>query len=375
MDWEEINGCAKKTAVRAVYRLSEEEGKHPEAADGLLQEMTETPLLHEEKERRKRYDSIKAFRRAWWKNKKRIIRRSSTVACSLAMLAGGLWFLLHAPAPETGTPVAEYGIHGNGQVILQLSDGRHVALGNDDTLQLWEQEKPVEVRGGAIAYSGDPETREQKTIQNVLSVPKGAEFQVQLSDGTLVHLNADSELKYPPVFAGKERRVYLKGEAWFEVAKNPETPFYVVAEDMEIRVYGTSFNVNTHDAQAIRTVLAEGHIGVRSLRTGGETQVVPGQLAEYGRKDRSIRLREVNVRQYTAWKDGCFYFDDKTLEEIMGELSRWYDMEIVYRSMQKEPMHFSGYLPRYKDVRKVLSTLTESVGLCFEVVEQKIIVD
>lgn len=375
MKWEEINDYAKKTAIRLVCRLSDETRGHTEEADKIVREMVQNALPDAEKERRSRYNGIKAFRRAWWRQRKRIIRRSGAVACCLAIAATSLWFLQNKPLPDPVTATTEYGIHGNGQVLLQLSDGRRVALGGDDTLQLWEQDKPIEVSSGKIAYTTKTETQTRKITQNVLSVPKGGEFRIQLADGTVVYLNADSELKYPTVFTGKERRVYLKGEAWFEVAKNPEIPFYVVAEDMEIRVYGTSFNINTHPAKTIQTVLVEGNIGVRSLRTGGETKVQPGQLAEYGRTDRNIRLREVNVRQYTAWKEGFFYFDDKALEEIMDELSRWYNMEIVYRSTPERTLHFSGYLPRYKDVRKILSTITESVGVNFQVVEQNIIVD
>ena len=144
----------------------------------------------------------------------------------------------------------------------------------------------------------------------------------------------------PDVISGKERRVRLQGEAWFEVAKSAEIPFYVMAEDLEIRVYGTSFNVNTHGMRAVQTVLTEGEVGVRSLRSGKEVRMVPGQLAEYGRSDRELRIREVNVRQYTAWKEGYFYFDDRSLEEMMDELARWYDMEIVYQSNHENASFF-----------------------------------
>ncbi len=102
---------------------------------------------------------------------------------------------------------------------------------------------------------------------------------------------------------------------------------------------------------------------------------MPGQLAEYGRSDRELRIREVNVRQYTAWKEGYFYFDDRSLEEMMDELARWYDMEIVYQSNHGKMLHFSGYVQRYKDVRRILATLTEAVGIRFKVTGNRIIIN
>lgn len=270
-----------------------------------------------------------------------------------------------------------YGVRGNQQVILQLSGGERVTLGGKDTMRLREKDKAIEVKGGMIAYTPEEaETSDKReNLYNTLFVPRGGEFRVELSDGSVVHLNADSELRYPLAFAGNERRVYLKGEAWFEVAKNKDVPFYVVADSVRVRVYGTSFNVNTHGMKVVQTVLVEGSIGIQALASSREVRVQPGQLAEYNRTDGEILVREVDVRQYTAWREGVFYFNDKTLEDIMGELSRWYDMEVVYLSDRGKELHFSGFLKRYEDVRKILATVTESTGIKFDIVKNRIIVN
>lgn len=373
MNWENINVSAKRIAARAVCRLAAE--RPEEREEGFVRELTETPLLEEEMKRRGRYDAGKAFRRARGRMRRHWVRWFGATACMLAMVAGGWWLLRTGQPAGTGALPVAHGIHGNGQICLQLSDGQRVALGCEDTLQLREQDKTIEVRGGEITYTGDPKAGDREEVLNTLTVPKGAEFRIRLADGTVVHLNADSRLQYPTFFSGKERRVRLQGEAWFEVAKNAEIPFYVMAEDVEIRVYGTSFNVNTHGMRTVQTVLTEGEVGVRALRTGEEVRMRPGQLAEYGRSGREIQLREVNVRQYTAWKEGYFYFDDQPLEEMMNELGRWYDMEIIYRSDGGRMLHFSGYVQRYKDVRRILATLTEAVGLRFEVSGNRITVD
>lgn len=375
MNWENIDTSARRMAARAVCRLFGEEGNVEGQEEGLFRELTETPLFEEEMRRRSRYDAGKAFRKA--KRRKRLhpVRWYGAAACALAMGLGGWWLLRTELPADDDALVEEYGIHGSRQICLQLSDGKRIALFSEDTLQLQEQDKTIEVRGGEIAYSGERKAGSREEVWNTLTVPKGAEFRLKLSDGTIVHLNADSRLQYPAIFTGKERRVRLQGEAWFEVAKNAEIPFYVVAGELEIRVYGTSFNVNTHGRKAVQTVLVEGSVGVRSLLAAGEVRIQPGQLAEYGRSDRAIRVREVNTRQYTAWKEGYFYFDDKTLEELMGELARWYDMEIVYQSNHGRMLHFSGYVQRYKDVRRILATLTEAVGIRFKVTGNRIIIN
>ena len=341
----------------------------------MFRELTETSLFEEEMRRRSRYNAGKAFRKAKGQRRLHPVRWYGAAACALVMALGGWWLLRTGQSADGGALVGEYGIHGSRQICLQLSDGKRVALCSEDTLQLQEQDKTIEVRGGEIAYSGERKADSWEEVWNTLTVPKGAEFRIKLSDGTVVHLNADSRLQYPMLFSGKERRVRLQGEAWFEVAKSAEIPFYVMAEDLEIRVYGTSFNVNTHGMQAVQTVLTEGEVGVRSLRSGKEVRMVPGQLAEYGRSDRELRIREVNVRQYTAWKEGYFYFDDRSLEEMMDELARWYDMEIVYQSNHGKMLHFSGYVQRYKDVRRILATLTEAVGIRFKVTGNRIIIN
>lgn len=375
MNWENIDTSARRIAARAVCRLFGEEINVEGQEEGLFRELTETSLFEEEMRRRSRYNAGKAFRKAKGRRRLHPVRWYGAAACALVMALGGWWLLRTGQSADGGALVGEYGIHGSRQICLQLSDGKRVALCSEDTLQLQEQDKTIEVRGGEIAYSGERKADSWEEVWNTLTVPKGAEFRIKLSDGTVVHLNADSRLQYPMLFSGKERRVRLQGEAWFEVAKSAEIPFYVMAEDLEIRVYGTSFNVNTHGMRAVQTVLTEGEVGVRSLRSGKEVRMVPGQLAEYGRSDRELRIREVNVRQYTAWKEGYFYFDDRSLEEMMDELARWYDMEIVYQSNHGKMLHFSGYVQRYKDVRRILATLTEAVGIRFKVTGNRIIIN
>lgn len=360
--------------MRLVAKLT---GERAEQEDDVVRELLESGRIEEEMRRRGKYDGKKAFRRMMGRRRKSFVLRVSAVACGLLILGGISWFFwMNQPTGKEETEVV-YGVHGNQQVVLQLSGGERVTLGEKDSLLLREKDKAIEVSGGVIAYHQNKvRAGGQEGLYNTLFVPRGGEFRVKLSDGTVVHLNADSELRYPVAFSERERGVYLKGEAWFEVAKDQKRPFYVTADDVRVRVYGTSFNVNTHGAKVIQTVLVEGVIGIRSSGDNApEVRVQPGQLAEYSRTDGEIRLKEVDVRQYTAWKEGIFYFDDKTLEDILGELSRWYDVEFEYGSDKAKELHFSGYLKRYDDVRKILATVTESTGVKFVVKGKTIVVN
>jgi len=190
-----------------------------------------------------------------------------------------------------------------------------------------------------------------------------------------VHLNAGSELCYPVAFAAAERKVYLKGEAWFEVAKDAERPFYVETDEVSIRVYGTAFNVNTHGLRATETVLVEGEIGISGKGSTGEWRMRPGQLAACDHHSGEITFREVDIRKYTAWKNGEFCFNDDTLEEILEELGRWYDVKVIFQSAGKKDIRFSGHLKRYENIRKILGAISESTGIVFHISDRMIIVE
>ena len=372
MKWENIDDKAKRVVLRIMARLAEEQGNERDDSESMVMgEMLDAKFFEEEIARRGKYDSHKAFRYLQNRKRRMIVRRVSMVACSILFLAGISWlfWMKSEPSPVTnGTP-------GERQVVLQLSGGQQIVLGGKDSLRIDEKGEAIQVNGGLIAYNKGIRKEKKEMVYNTLLVPRGGEFRVELSDGTIVHLNADSELKYPVAFSETERKVFLKGEAWFEVTKNSESPFYVTTDDIRVKVFGTSFNVNTHGMKSTQTVLVEGSIGVKAKNTPKEIYVQPGQMAEYSRESGEIRLKEVDTRQYTAWKEGIFYFNDETLEDIMGELTRWYDMEVFFRSDAVKSLHFSGYLRRYEDIRKILATVTESTGVKFDIKDKTIIVN
>lgn len=303
-----------------------------------------------------------------------IIRLS--VAASLLIALGAVWLLVWRDRPEDSVKMAKTVVEPEAcRAFLQLSSGERIVLEKSGQRDLHETAGNIRIDSGKVVYSASVASQPEPMLYNTLSVPNGGEYHLLLADGTAVHLNAGSELRYPVAFAAAERKVHLKGEAWFEVAKDAERPFYVETDEVSIRVYGTAFNVNTHGLRATETVLVEGEIGISGKGSAGERRMRPGQLAACDHHSGEITFREVDVRKYTAWKDGEFCFNDDTLEEILEELGRWYDVRIVYRSAGKKHIQFSGYLKRYENIRKILGAISESTGIVFHVGDRMIVVE
>jgi ferric-dicitrate binding protein FerR (iron transport regulator) len=194
-----------------------------------------------------------------------------------------------------------------------------------------------------------------------MSTPRGGEYKVTLPDGTRVWLNAGSSMKFPTAFIGKQREVVLTGEAYFEVAKHASMPFVVVTPKDRVKVLGTHFNVNAYSDEAgIKTSLFEGAVQV------GNALLRPGQAYING------RVIDTDVSQDAAWKNGLFDFDNKTLEEVMRQLSRWYDLDIVYKD--KVAVTFFAEIPRNTAIDNVLKALELTGRVHFRREGKKVIV-
>lgn len=292
------------------------------------------------------------------------------------ILVVGSWRLIHEmeQVPVVTSSVTRIQ-PGCSQAVLVLDDGRKVFLKEEEEGVISE-DKEITVTGekDRLVYTSSVEKGMDELRFNELEVPRGGEYKVKLADGTLVYLNSATRIKYPVKFDGKERKVYLSGEAYFEVTKDAERPFLVEMEGVEVRVYGTSFNVNTHQEGNIQTVLVKGSVGVKILASGEESMIKPGQMAEFKQGSRKIDVKEVNVAVYTDWKDGIFRFENQRLEDILTVLSNWYDVDVFYQTVSVKELHFSGYMERYKDVSVILEAITLSTGVTFSVQGKTIIV-
>lgn len=251
---------------------------------------------------------------------------------------------------------------------LILSTGERVVLGRKNTAI--ESENEMGIRNDSVTgldYA-TAKVEGKEIMYNTMRIPMGGFYQLALSDGSKVWLNSMTELRFPVTFTGEQRKVYLTGEAYFEVTHDSVHPFIVETPDgMEVKVYGTEFNMNTYVKGVVQTVLVKGKVGVRGGVLGKEVMLAPEQMAEYDEKTGMVRIQNVDPYRYIAWKDGEFVFERETIEGIMERLSRWYDLKIFYGKESLKQKRFTGVISRYEDITQVLRLIEGPATLRFEV--------
>lgn len=239
---------------------------------------------------------------------------------------------------------------GGNRATLILSDG--------STIDLSEVQSGIVVEDKRILYEGRAEELiplQSEVMPLMLSTPKGGTYQITLSDGTKVWLNAESTLKYPSRFSDTERIVEVKGEAYFLVTKDAERPFKVLSRGQEIDVLGTAFNVTAYaDEDVVTTTLVEGKIALNVAANGTRMSLKPNEQSILLGTD--ISKRKVDVRSYIAWKDGEFSFDNTPLADMLKQMSRWYGVDVIYEhEIPKE--RFSGAVSRNVSLQTILELL------------------
>ena len=258
---------------------------------------------------------------------------------------------------------------GRAQAELILPQGEHIMLGEETAII----GSGIENKDHTLNYQvSAPYPKEQQESLHILRIPRGGEYTLVLADSTVVFLNAESKLQYPARFEGKERKVYLSGEAYFDVKANPEKPFIVTAGGMDVRVYGTEFNVTAYEGESVRTVLVEGKVGVKTTEGSEEVQLHPGQMAE--REGNGIVVQEVDTYTYTAWKDGKFVFEEENIERIMERLARWYNLNVFYANESVKNQLFNGVLTRFTEVEDILRVIEQTATVEFEIKGNTVIV-
>ena len=272
---------------------------------------------------------------------------------------------------NTGVPAPQR----KGQVELILSSGERMVLGTD-SLRLGNRVEAGMLRDSLrkLSYLQAPAGQDgQEEIFNTLVIPVGGLYELELSDGTRVWLNSVSQLRYPVQFTGKERKVYLSGEAYFDVKTDSLRPFIVESGGMNVRVYGTEFNVTAYRDEKLRTTLVQGKVGIK---VDGEKELLlrPGQMAEYDAQTKHLEVQEGNTYLYTAWKEGTFAFKDETIEEIMGRLSRWYDLNVFYANEEVKKQLYDGIIPQVKDFEDILRMIEGTATIHFEIKGNTVIV-
>lgn len=254
-----------------------------------------------------------------------------------------------------------------GEQIGEITPGTHggeLTLSNGNTFNLFENILPegatevfiIDSKG--INYQTPANKPKVKEIKNTLRTLHGMECHIVLSDGTKVHLNAESQLTYPICFSDKERIVQVEGEAYFDVAPDKEHPFIVQTPHTSIRVTGTSFNVRAYaDEEIESTTLISGGVKISS---GNEVfELIPDQHYTYNKKTNTNTVTNVNTELYTSWESGSFIFLNVPLENVMSYLSKWYGFKYTFEDETAKQVRIGASLNRYKNMNPIIDMITE----------------
>lgn len=294
-------------------------------------------------------------------------------AAAILLLVAGIFFfqIQHLNTAMHSQQAQQVRISPGGKkAILTLGDGSAITLDSSKTSLGILQDEQITYTAGSIAYQ--QESSQTQLEYNTIRTPKGGEYQVTLQDGTKVWLNAASSIRYPVVFNGNERRVYVSGEAYFEVAKNKEKPFIVTAKHTEVKVLGTHFNVSAYEEdQQVSTTLVEGAVKVSS----GEYFALlrPDQQAIVPQGSRQITVSNVHAEEALAWKNGIFLYNNENIREVMKVIARWYDIEVIYQGDLSNKT-FGGTISRFEDFEKLLKTLELTGAIHFKIEGRRVTV-
>lgn len=287
--------------------------------------------------------------------KRRMWLRVGGVAAGLCLVIG-ISYLLY---PDTATSYPTQSQESVSQNIrLILSSGKTLDLSNRKHLDIRQIEGNAVLHHNQLEYRADS-AQPQTVESNTLIIPKGAFYHLILADGTKVWLNSDTRIVYPVAFQGEKREVTLVGEAFFEVAKDPQKPFIVKTDHLNVKVLGTSFNINTYaDDGKVYAALQQGLVEVNAGRENA-LLLAPGQVAELDVRQPGliVKLSDVSLTQQIAWKEGLFCFRSTPLPEILRQIERYYDVSFVDQAKVGDEV-YSGDISRNVSLEEILQAIS-----------------
>jgi len=316
-------------------------------------------------------------RNRWW-----------LAAAAIFLLLGTgtlLWLNRPAMAPKPAVvkatpanPVKNDVQPGGNKALLTLGNGATIVLDSAHTGALTQQgnTQVVKLNDGQLSYNQEGKTGADPLVTyNTLSTPRGGQYQLVLPDGSIVWLNAASSIRFPTAFTGIERSVAITGEAYFEVKRDPGKPFTVkTSNGTAVQVLGTHFNVNAYDdEEAIKATLLEG--SVKITKDAAIAIIKPGEQAsvsQLSHASQKIPVQTVDLEEVMAWKNGAFQFNGSTIETVMRQISRWYNVEVEYKGNIR--LHFVGTISRNVNISQVLEMLEKAGGIKTTLKGNKVIV-
>lgn len=352
-------GAASDEEIRrynVIYR-------HFRQSEVTLMETEEVKLLGEqmiENINQKLFPPAKTNIRLW-------ITRIAASLILIGSIAAGFYFL-NGAQKDSANQLAV--VPGGNKAILTLANGKKIIL--DTAHRILSKEEDITVSNGIISYDKFRAVFGSDELEyNIVETPRGGTYRISLSDGTKVWLNSASKLRYPIVYSKGERVVELEGEAYFEVAKDRDHPFKVKCKGQVVEVLGTHFNVNSYDDEPfVKTTLLEGSVVVSTAKN--KIRLKPMQESINSKGELSGRQTR-DAAQAVAWKNGYFQFDDDDLESVMRQISRWYDVEVVFAGKPSNKK-FNGIISRSKDIKMALEVMEATGNISFKMEGRKLIV-
>lgn len=306
------------------------------------------------------------------KNRSRKIKNNLIAIAAVLIIALGTSLFFSNLNEESYINMPDSSISGNKQSILVLGNGQRYKLGKKLTLN--ENGVVISNDSKELIYEKQKAVTVNQLTYNTIITPLGGEYKLTLMDGTKVWLNSGSKLRYPSQFASKTRKVELQGEAYFQVAKDSVHPFVVDLNKAQVKVLGTSFNVNAY-LDKIVTTLEEGIVEVSDELFGEQQKLMPNEQFYFNITTGKYEKRTVDSRIYTAWKDGRFVFENESLESIMSRISRWYDVDVLFLNKSCKSLRFSGDLNRYEDINEILELIEITHKVKFTIKGRNLSVD
>lgn len=282
------------------------------------------------------------------------------------MLGGFIWYMMGTVEKQSGLPLAHQEIKvGGSKAVVTLSTGEQVALFGDTTVCVNDGLSTMINQRDTLNFMKNNDVVVAENSYTVIEIPRGGEYIVRLEDGTVVYLNSESELRIPVHFGSEERRVWLKGEAYFSVKHESKRRFIVRTDRADVSVLGTEFGVRAYSGEKeFLTTLVKGSVEVKSDHD--VHQIVPGEQATVDNMGK-IEVREVNVDEFVAWKSGRVVFVNARLEDIMDELQRWYDFNVFYSSPELKELRFTMDIMKYKEVSEIFKLMEKIKKVSFSV--------
>lgn len=266
------------------------------------------------------------------------------------------------------------------EIILQLEDGNIKVLSKDGTEKIITKNGTVigAQKGNQLIYDDKPSI--EKLVYNTLTVPYGKRFELTLSDGTHIHLNAGTSLKYPVKFLkGEQRQVFLNGEAFFEVTKDSNHPFIVNMNNVGVKVFGTKFKASSYlENEAISTVLVEGSVSIfnnnSEYNEKTATRLKPGYMALWNKHDEVVSIEKADIAMHTAWIDGRLLFRHLPFKHIIKQLERHYDVKIMNNNKKLDEEFFTASFD-IETIEQVLETFHKNYNINYSKINNQIIIN